>query len=336
MTDTIALVPRLVLPAGAPLADWLVARRHGIGGSDVAAIVGVSKFAGPTKVYYEKLGVLPDEDNAAMEWGRRLEASVREKFADEHPEFHVTEGPGLVSHPDRSWQLATLDGLIAECPGGEPIAVLEVKTGRSGSDEWGVEDSDEVPLAYLCQVMWYLDIFGLPVGYLAVLLDGRDYREYRIDYDAQLAAKLRGHGELFRNRHVLAGVPPEVDGLESTTDALASQHHPKPKSEGQLDHDVVGWAQIYGNAHRDELAAQARKKEAGNRLRAAFLAAGSPQYGYVADRKIASFSKSEPKLVKDFDTDLFAAEQPELFAAYTTSRMTEPVRRLLVSKEFTS
>ncbi len=334
MTDTM-FRPAPILPADAPLADWLAARRRGIGGSDIAAIVGVSKYAGPTKVYYDKLGVLPDEDNAAMERGRRVEKADRLKFADEHPELYVTDGPGLVAHPDRPIQLATIDGIAAEGPNSPPLAIVEVKTGSSRDPEWGEESTDEVPLPYLCQVTWYLDVFGLDVGYLAVLLDGRDYREYQIDYDAQLAAKLRGHAEAFWFRHVLAQVAPDADGLESTAQVLASQHNPKLTSEGQLDADVVGWAQIYGNAHRDEQAAADRKQEAGNHLRAAFIAAGSPHIGLVGDRKIANFSKSNPKPVVEFDTNRFAAEHPELFAAYTSTRTPEPQRRLTVSKEFT-
>lgn len=336
MSTLFTCAPRVVLPSAAPLPEWLAARRDGIGGSDVAAIVGVSKYAGPTKVYYDKLGVLPDVDNAAMEWGRRLESAVRQKFADEHLEFHITDGPGLVTHPDRSWQLATVDGLAAESPNSPPFAVVEVKTGRSGSDEWGDELTDEVPMPYLCQVTWYLDIFGLDVGYLAVLLDGRDYREYQIDYDAKLAAKLRGHAEAFWTRHVLPQVPPEPDGLTATAEVLASLHNPKPKSEGALDPNVVGWAQIYGNAHQDALAAEARKQEAGNHIRAAFLAAGSPQHGVVGGRKVASFSLVGGKPKDVFDEAAFAAANPELHAKYVTTHTPEPTRRLSISKEFTA
>lgn len=335
MTQTLAR-PVPMLPADASIEQWLAARRRGVGGSDVAAILGVSKYDGPTKVYYDKLGLLPDVDNAAMEWGRRLESAVRLKFADEHPEFHVTEGPGLVRHAERPWQLATIDGLAAECPGGDPLALLEVKTGRANTDEWGDELTDEVPLPYVCQVTWYLDVYGLRTGYLAVLLDGRDYREYVIEYDARLAAKLRAHCDQFWRGHVLAGAAPEPDGLDSTVDALAAQHNPIPKSEGQLDPNVIGWAQIYGNAHRDEQAAQARKKEAGNHIRAAYLAAGSPYYGFVGERKIGSFSKFGGGVVENFNADLFAEENPDLYTKYLIKKTVEPTRRLNVSKEFTS
>ena len=336
MTAPTMTQPVSLLPPGASHTDWLDARRTGIGGSDVAAIVGVSKYAGPTTVFYDKLGALPDQDNAAMEWGRRLETAVRGKFADEHPEFCVVDGPGLVAHPDRRWQLATVDGLASEGPHGAPFAVVEVKTGRCGSDEWGDELTDEVPLPYLCQVIWYLDVFGLDVGFLAVLLDGRDYREYQIDYDAELAGKLRGHAEAFWTRHVLPRIPPDPDGLEATAEVLALQHNPVRKSEAQLDANTLGWARIYGNAHQDELAAKARKQQAGNHIRAAFLAAGSPHHGLVGGVKVASFSKSDPKPVAEFDADRFAADHPDLFAQYATTSIPEPTRRLTVSKEFTA
>lgn len=335
MIQTLAR-PVPLLAADATNDEWLAARRNGIGGSDVAAVLGISKYAGPTRVYYDKLGVLADQDNEAMEWGRRLEDAVRLKFADEHPEFYIAKGPGLVAHPERRWQLATIDGLATECPDGEPVAIVELKTGKAGTDDWGDLLTDEVPLPYVCQVTWYLDVYGLSIGYLAVLLDGRDYREYVIEYDAQLAAKLRGHCSAFWHGNVLAGVTPDPDGLESTTEVLAGLHNPQKKTKADLDPNVVGWAQIYGNAHQDELAAKERKREAGNHLRAAFLAAGSPHYGYVGDRKIASFSKSEGGPVAEFDEERFAAEQPDLHAKYLTTKVVDPVRRLTVSKEFTS
>ena len=49
-----------------PRDDWLNYRRRGIGGSDVAAILGVSPFRTARDIYYDKLGVVavePDESN---------------------------------------------------------------------------------------------------------------------------------------------------------------------------------------------------------------------------------------------------------------------------------
>lgn len=328
--------PVAVLPADAPLSDWLAARRDGIGGSDVAAVLGISRYAGPVRVFYDKLGALDDVDNEAMEWGRRLEDAVRQKFADEHRELCVRKGPGLVAHPQRPWQRATIDGLASEAPDGDPVALVEVKTGASGDEDWGDELTDEVPLAYLCQVTWYLDVYGLETGYLAVLLDGRNYREYLIEYDADLAAKLRGHCEAFWRNHILTGVAPEADGLEDTGYVLASQHRPDKGSEGDLPDEAVGWARIYGAAHLDELAAKARKQEAGNHIRQAFVAAGSPHHGYVSGRKVASWALAGGGTTEEFDEAAFAAEHPDLHTKYLVTTTKEPSRRLTVSKEFTT
>ncbi len=66
--------------------DWLSYRRLGIGGSDVAAIMGISPFATNRDVYYNKIGVMPaiEEEEAnwvAKEVGHRLEDLVAEIFA---------------------------------------------------------------------------------------------------------------------------------------------------------------------------------------------------------------------------------------------------------------
>ena len=56
----------LVDTADLPRDEWLNYRRRGIGGSDVAAILGVSPFRTARDIYYDKLGVVavePDDSN---------------------------------------------------------------------------------------------------------------------------------------------------------------------------------------------------------------------------------------------------------------------------------
>lgn len=66
--------------------DWLDYRRLGIGGSDAAAIMGVSPFATIRDLYFDKIGVTPvieeEEENwVAKEVGHRLEDLVAMIFA---------------------------------------------------------------------------------------------------------------------------------------------------------------------------------------------------------------------------------------------------------------
>ena len=66
--------------------DWLEYRKKGIGGSDVAAIMGISPFATIRDLFYNKTGVQPviqeeEESNwVAKEVGHRLEDLVAEIF----------------------------------------------------------------------------------------------------------------------------------------------------------------------------------------------------------------------------------------------------------------
>ena len=66
--------------------DWLSWRRRGIGGSDAAAVMGLSPFCTKRDLYYDKRDIQPvmdeEEDNwVAKEVGHRLEELVAEIFA---------------------------------------------------------------------------------------------------------------------------------------------------------------------------------------------------------------------------------------------------------------
>ena len=159
--------------------EWHEARENKIGGSMVGTIAGLNKWESPYTAWAKFTGKIPSEipDNAAMEWGRRLEAVVAEKFIDEHPEMFVMTNAGTWVNKERPYQLANPDGLIENQETGE-VAVLEIKTARY-PDQW----QDGVPLYYLTQVQWYMSCLGIDKAYVAVLISGSDYREYEVPAD---------------------------------------------------------------------------------------------------------------------------------------------------------
>ena len=61
---------------------WLAWRRAGIGGSDVAGILGLSPWASAYSVWVSKVTELVDEDNERFEFGRRAEPMLAEWFHD--------------------------------------------------------------------------------------------------------------------------------------------------------------------------------------------------------------------------------------------------------------
>lgn len=70
----------LVETAGLSEKEWLAYRRKGIGGSDVAALLGISPWRTARDLYYDKLNIAAVEDNeenwVALEMGHLLEPLI--------------------------------------------------------------------------------------------------------------------------------------------------------------------------------------------------------------------------------------------------------------------
>lgn len=74
----------LVETAGLSEEKWLAYRRKGIGGSDVAALLGISPWRTARDLYFDKLNIVAVEDNednwVALEMGHLLEPLVAKIF----------------------------------------------------------------------------------------------------------------------------------------------------------------------------------------------------------------------------------------------------------------
>jgi putative phage-type endonuclease len=158
---------------------WLDQRRTGIGGSDVAAILGLSKWKTPLAVYQEKRGeVEPQPDNPAMRWGRYLEPVVRQAYADETGR-EVRVLPDMLRHPKHHFMIANIDGFTSD------QRIFEAKTART-ADGWGEPGTDQIPQPYLLQVQHYLAVAQFAVADVAVLIGGSDFRLYEVPADTEL------------------------------------------------------------------------------------------------------------------------------------------------------
>lgn len=238
-------------------------RRTGVTATDVAAIVGLSPFAGPMDVYLEKLGLAdPVADNEAMRWGRDLEPLILKRYAADNGVD--VETPGTLRHPEHPELLGTPDGLVAGGRRG-----VEIKTaGPRTAHFWGEPGSDAVPPQYYIQCAVYMAICGAEAWDLAVLIGGQDYRVYTIERDSETEAWLVDSALRFWRSHVLAGVPPPVDGRAATARFLAHQY---PSSNGLMrgsDLECELWAERLREARAAVTTARALESEAENRLKA--------------------------------------------------------------------
>lgn len=200
--------------------EWDTARRLRVGGSEVAAVLGLSPWESPFSLWWRKRGGIPPAtDNNLMWWGRALEPVIADRFALEHPELDV-QRCGTYVHRDRDYQLISPDRIGFDDAGGWHL--VEIKTAYDG-EHWGDEDTEDVPVNYRCQVMWSMDVFGADRCWLVVYFGGGRYREYRIAYDPTDARILRKRVVEFIAT-VEAGQAPEIDSHPATYEAIRELH----------------------------------------------------------------------------------------------------------------
>jgi len=185
-------------------------RLLGVGGSDVAAIAGVSEFKTTLDVYKEKVGEKePFRGNTATWWGTRMEPIIAEWYAIQ-TRCKLINPQETFQHPKYPWWLVTPDRLIE----GEKKG-LEIKDTSSPIQirKWGRAGSQDVPAECLCQCHWYMAFYDLPEWDVAALLM-REPKIYTIKRDVEFEETLIRIVEKFWVDHVEKRVPPEVTETE--------------------------------------------------------------------------------------------------------------------------
>lgn len=207
--------------------EWLDMRRKSIGGSDAAAVLGVSRYSDAAKVYADKKGLVPDDpENSDMRWGRIWERLIIEEFQRKHPELKVLPG-GFWRSDSHEFMHATPDGLCFQ--DGKLVAIIEAKKpGDHQRPYWGVPGTDDIPREYHVQGDHNMIVVGVEKCFYPVLIGKSDYREYEVKFDGDLAASITYGLGKFWTECILADTMPEVTGSRASTDLLKALY---PKDE---------------------------------------------------------------------------------------------------------
>lgn len=242
--------------------EWLEIRRKGIGGSDVAALAGLSKYKSPFALYLEKTGEVKFDDvtSEAAYFGNVLEDVVAKEFAI-RTGLKVKKRNQMLRHPDHPFMMANLDRVIVGAN-----EILECKTASEYlKGEW---EGDEVPAAYLLQIMHYMAVTGADAAWIAVLIGGNKFVYKRVERDEELIAYLIDIERNFWENHILAGVAPEIDGTEAAKSFL-NQLYPEATVETSVDlsHEVDALVDALDVAKEEEKAAKKRITELENRIK---------------------------------------------------------------------
>ena len=193
--------------------DFSLDRSKYIGGSDIGAILGLSRFRSPLEVWMEKTGKeVKRLDSLPLRFGSFAEAFVASEYA-RATGFRLIHDESIYIHPEHAFMSAHMDRFVLE--GGaanstpSPTRILECKTAHPfSSGDWGEAGSDEVPMSYLCQCIWYMAITSINQVDLAVLFGNSDFRIYTMNRDLGLENAILEKASLFWNDYVLKDLPP--------------------------------------------------------------------------------------------------------------------------------
>jgi putative phage-type endonuclease len=192
--------------------DFSPDRTKYIGGSDIGVILGLSRFRSQLEVWMEKTGkTIKKVDSLPLRFGSFAEEFVASEYS-RSTGFELIHDESIHIHPDHSFMSAHIDRFVLEGKDIAPTRILECKTANpfaSGTKgEWGEVGSDEVPMSYLCQCVWYMAITNLDRVDLAVLFGNHDFRIYEITRDKALEDMVMTKAIAFWNEHVLKDIPP--------------------------------------------------------------------------------------------------------------------------------
>ena len=131
------------------------------------------------------------------------------EFGKRHKEFIVYQAPYSVID---DFLIANLDGVLKDKENGE-YGVLEIKTTNAFNyKDW---DGDVVPQYYYAQVQHYLMLTGYKFAYIAVLIGGNHYKDFKIERSEEDIELIRNKASEFYNENILKLIPPMPDGSDA-------------------------------------------------------------------------------------------------------------------------
>lgn len=314
-------------------------RKTGIGGSDVAAVMGISPWRTPLQVWMEKTGresYRPDRrSQERMYWGTRLEDQIARHYASVHDvrvqrvnqTMRLPDNPIVMGHIDRAvclpgtaprWRPQA--GMLTGASG-----ILEIKTANERalfSGDWGEPGTDEVPKWYWAQVQWYLGLTKVERGTVAALFGGQEYREYHVNLDEDIFRQMVEFASAWWNRHVVGDVPPPPMSVQDVQRLF-------PEDSGasvEADDEMAGIVQQATALKAEIEERQARYDQLVDKIK---MAIGEASELVYKGRTIATWKASKSRDIVDWKAVALECGAPQsVIDAHKTS--SAPVRRFVL------
>lgn len=181
-------------------------RKHGLGATDCAAVMGLSPYRTPYELWLIKTG-RQEEDTILTEERLRLRHAHEETISQEYmvrQSCKLKRVNQTVYHKKLPFMLCNLDRVVIG-----KRKIVECKTSTAFLRQlWGDTGTDEVPIQYLLQVQHQLACSGYDEADLAALIDVDDYRIYPMPRNEKVIEKIEEACTRFWEDNVLKDVAP--------------------------------------------------------------------------------------------------------------------------------
>lgn len=312
-----------------------------IGSSDIASILGLSAWSSPMQTWARLTGLVARYDSNQTKVttrGNRMEAAlVNWRNEDIGAAVPVYRGPVIgrdkpwTAYAPYEWAHSRPDAWYG--PDDAPTLIEAKTVRRFDDDEWGAAGSADIPAYYLAQVLWQMGtarLGGRPVvacDLVAFSPMSEDYRVYVIPYDDARFRALLAKVDAWRQRHVIGGEPPPVDGHDATT-AILARVYPGGIARKEVepsDADIVTARRL--RTVKDQIEAlEAEATLLGNTLRERIGQAGATSIKGVG-RWIPTAGRVT------LDAKALEAADPETFRRYAKTGATYRAFTLTIAKE---
>ena len=185
---------------------FLVDRKKGIGGSDVASILGVSPFRTALEVYHDKTSpeLYLDEPTEDMQRGVRVEKYILQEYAERNEVQLNTNIPTIVDQ-ECPFMRANIDAKVV----GQNV-VIEAKSTKAPISSW----ESGIPEYYKAQVAYYAMLTDAEYVEVPVLFSGWKYACFTYWRDVEYEASIKEAVINFWHNHIVKNIPPKPTSPE--------------------------------------------------------------------------------------------------------------------------
>ena len=292
--------------------DWLTMRKSGIGSSDCASAINLSRYKSMFALWAEKTNrIVPTKAGEAAYWGIVMEPILRREVQKRNPEWEVHDCPFFLRSKEHPYMLANLDGYIKNPDGS--YSVLEIKTANAYA---AVQDwQNGLPIEYCCQVMHAMAVSAMSSAYVAVLLGGNTFKIQKIDRDEDMIRHIIQMEEHFWYEYMLKDTPPEATAKDNE---ILSQLYPKSEEKAiELPTTARDILTDYKKACQDLALAKEAKEQAEAKLK---LMLADAEVGIIDGYKISWKNVSTTRLDSKKVKSLLTEDQLKDCSSTTVSR----------------